>query len=432
MPAEVTFFSVGQGDCTLIVFYGSDPQQGEAAVLVDCGSKSEIDHKYNGSDPKKDVRMHDHITDEIAARLGRLKNPNTLDYLIITHPDEDHYNYLGYLLFHEDRKRLLYSVRNVLHTGKTTDFTAASRESFPAMRTVLEKHAEYETVAGGPAFLSPPRQIVRQVVAPEKLVEMPVASGSAGEAGLYLIAACTGRPDPAQGAKKRKTGTRASGELWPPFANRGRREVAAKRKAAPSYVYDPNREAIALLLLGQSAAGKEQRVFLMADTGEDVERLLISRKTGPGMRKTWMTWLKAGHHGSRTSTSDAWLDFIQPDGILISSGTYAFGGDGGIPPLSKMNEMLKTWKALPRKPVTVRPNKQDRALPEIGYFADRDEDLERGAFKKNFRTEPGIVGVFTNLVHFVEKPTKSDASYGYDWQLKIDPEGANTYTLTYE
>jgi len=33
-----------------------------------------------------------------------------------------------------------------------------------------------------------------------------------------------------------------------------------------------------------------------------------------------ITWLQLSHHGSRTSSSDAWLDFWQPDTVLISRG----------------------------------------------------------------------------------------------------------------
>jgi competence protein ComEC len=55
---------------------------------------------------------------------------------------------------------------------------------------------------------------------------------------------------------------------------------------------------------------------LPGDAGSEVEQLLVERH-GTGLRAQV---LKLGHHGSSTSTSDAWLDAIDPDLVIVSAG----------------------------------------------------------------------------------------------------------------
>lgn len=56
-------------------------------------------------------------------------------------------------------------------------------------------------------------------------------------------------------------------------------------------------------------------ILLMGDTGEPVEAAIAGRLTHASLRI-----LKAGHHGSRTSTSQAFIDAVRPDAALISVG----------------------------------------------------------------------------------------------------------------
>jgi competence protein ComEC len=55
---------------------------------------------------------------------------------------------------------------------------------------------------------------------------------------------------------------------------------------------------------------------LPGDAGSEVEQLLVERH-GDGLRAQV---LKLGHHGSSTSTSEAWLDAIDPDLVIVSAG----------------------------------------------------------------------------------------------------------------
>jgi competence protein ComEC len=58
------------------------------------------------------------------------------------------------------------------------------------------------------------------------------------------------------------------------------------------------------------------RLLLPGDIEAARERELI-RYWGQNLRSQW---LLAGHHGSLTSTSNAWLKYVQPDTVVISSG----------------------------------------------------------------------------------------------------------------
>ena len=57
------------------------------------------------------------------------------------------------------------------------------------------------------------------------------------------------------------------------------------------------------------------RLLLPGDIESDRERLLVQR-LGHGLRAEW---LLAGHHGSLTSSSHAWLKTVRPDTVVFSS-----------------------------------------------------------------------------------------------------------------
>jgi competence protein ComEC len=59
----------------------------------------------------------------------------------------------------------------------------------------------------------------------------------------------------------------------------------------------------------------DERLLFQADTGLPVEGRLAGR-VGP------VELLKVGHHGSRTATSDAWLDELAPHEAVISVGRH--------------------------------------------------------------------------------------------------------------
>jgi competence protein ComEC len=63
----------------------------------------------------------------------------------------------------------------------------------------------------------------------------------------------------------------------------------------------------------------ERRVLLTGDIEDDVDPRLLDAGIGYGDRR--LDVLKVAHHGSRTATSDAWLEALRPRVALVSAGT---------------------------------------------------------------------------------------------------------------
>ncbi|MEZ4597756.1 MAG: ComEC/Rec2 family competence protein, partial [Chloroflexota bacterium] len=62
----------------------------------------------------------------------------------------------------------------------------------------------------------------------------------------------------------------------------------------------------------------ERRFLLTGDIEDDVDPRLLSTGIGDDRR---LDVLKVAHHGSRTATSDAWLDALRPRVAMVSAGT---------------------------------------------------------------------------------------------------------------
>ncbi|MFC3292488.1 DNA internalization-related competence protein ComEC/Rec2 [Modicisalibacter luteus] len=78
--------------------------------------------------------------------------------------------------------------------------------------------------------------------------------------------------------------------------------------ADPAALPDNDRSCVLLVSAG------EQRLLIMGDTGTDVEAALLARVTDE------VDVLVAGHHGSRTSSSLAWVTATRPSAVLFSAG----------------------------------------------------------------------------------------------------------------
>ncbi|MGY5124910.1 hypothetical protein [Streptomyces nigrescens] len=442
MPAEVIFFNIGQGDCTLIVFHGGDPTNGESAVLVDAGSKKEVGHaSASGTDSKAKAENRKRIKEKIAGYLGGLKNPNTLDYVVLTHPDVDHYNLIPYMLLEDDESALKYTINNLLYIGTPAEH-ATKRATTASTRDLLIPKSKYN-----------PKIKKKEVVAsPTKPRRLDLAGSGTGDAGLYVIAAdtiCT-KNDVTTAKKRRTDGTTAVARRiplagWPGSAGRAGSDDEEELDL-PAEAED-NRKSICLMLIGAAAGGKEQRVFLMADAGHEVEDVLTDKRNNalwtPKLRRTGNTWLKLGHHGSDTATYPKWLDHITPDGMFISSGTLPYGTTG-IPKFSHLKTIVQRWVDQKLPPVVVDLNPVDPLIPDIAYYGDTSGTLPRpkaalaaaseGAY---YRVENGIEGVATTLARMPDKGRDKGIkalkiSLGHDWHLGIDPKGPNTYSITYK
>lgn len=87
-----------------------------------------------------------------------------------------------------------------------------------------------------------------------------------------------------------------------------RLEVLSPDAAWTAAMMDPNEESLVLLVEYGAA-----RLVFTGDAGLPVERRLAGRVGDVDL-------LKIGHHGSRSATSDAWLDELRPERVVISVG----------------------------------------------------------------------------------------------------------------
>jgi hypothetical protein len=127
MPVDIFFLNVGQGDCTLIRFT-DDSGKITGAVLLDCGTIKPISRDWNvdgGAKCKPQVVQR--LTEVVRTQLGAY---NTLDYVILSHPDEDHHSVLPAVL----RNLTGVKVGRIWYGGDYGDYKAPVQE-------LLDRHA---------------------------------------------------------------------------------------------------------------------------------------------------------------------------------------------------------------------------------------------------------------------------------------------------
>ncbi|MCA6091386.1 hypothetical protein LE181_04265 [Streptomyces sp. SCA3-4] len=168
-----------------------------------------------------------------------------------------------------------------------------------------------------------------------------------------------------------------------------------------------NASSMVFVLKGKPGTdGKHQQVWLMADAVMINEDLLRNRYTGDAfVANARNRWLKAGHHGSGTSTSAAWVTFLKPTGMFVSSGKK----DYHIPKASHFQDtVITTWnKTSP--PVIAPPDKRPGATgpspgptaPHHDYTYWQDPDATNPDFSLVWKSTPLALG--TSLI-----PTASD------------------------
>lgn len=110
-------------------------------------------------------------------------------------------------------------------------------------------------------------------------------------------------------------------------------ELAAKG-AKQGYKHDPNNESV----MGQLIYGDFKMMFT-GDGEAPEEKEVLAALVGTDLHSQV---LKAGHHGSKTSSSKEWLRAVNPETALISCGA---GNDYGHP----HKETMKKYQALKMK-----------------------------------------------------------------------------------
>jgi beta-lactamase superfamily II metal-dependent hydrolase len=265
---EVIFMDAGQGDCTLIVY------PDKSLTLVDCGSTKSGEQAY----------------EQIAIVLRNYlpSNKNTINTVVLTHPDEDHYNQLKKLFGGSNPPSVDY-----VYYGGDINLYKHARESNFTYKWL--KGLKDDDKAGAPS---------------NTISFTPNALLSRGGVNVTILAAnITGNPAGRAGAIK-------------------------------------NANSIVLLVEYQAS-----KLYLMGDAFISTERFLISTFQSAiklGSLKTDIfakgsgdqSLLKMGHHGSDTSTGDDWVSLTKPDILVISSGTKRFSGKG-MPTGDKVDSTVK-------------------------------------------------------------------------------------------
>jgi hypothetical protein len=247
---EVIFMDAGQGDCTLIVYPDG------SLTLVDCGS----------------TKSGSAAIDQIKEVMQRKFNKKSFFTVVLTHPDEDHYNLLKSLDIY---KYLNSGASCGFYFGGHVDLYGNAKDG-NYVKQLLTEYMGYN-LAGSPHTTS---------TMPDGMLTR------AGVSVTILAANCTGKPAAANG-------------------------------------HDKNTNSIVLLVEYQGA-----KIFLMGDAFEQTEAFIVSAFTKANQLKRLQKQtgehvvLKMGHHGSDTSSHADWVKLIGPEVLVVSAGTRTFGGKG--------------------------------------------------------------------------------------------------------
>ncbi|WP_058041038.1 ComEC/Rec2 family competence protein [Streptomyces roseifaciens] len=388
MPVEVIFFNVGQGDCTFLYFYKPTTQdggippvsrrEGIAAVLIDCGSTQMIRHDGRPETvPWTQERQRDlqgaRIREKIRPYLERLPRPNRLNHLVLSHPDIDHFNLLSRVIGERDdstgRFRLAVGIGKVWYSGYYEEYWEAEGEKF--IQTLLR---DPEELRNGTNRL---------------------------ETELGMPMSCF-RPEPMLLRGTKQTLHVVASTAFTPTSRKVKQFQNRKAKGVWS-----NASGIAMLLSGADlGGGVRQKLHLMSDTTMETEKWIMTMhemfpEDAALLRRTRMSWLKMGHHGSATSTSQEWIKHIRPDVLLASAGAKLFGGKTGHPPARHLaNVVLPAWRDLrPTSPQLGKTPGEQALRHDIGVYRDPGmlwrnslrghypATYEQGIFTSNFKAE---------------------------------------------
>ncbi|RXZ77199.1 ComEC family competence protein [Paenibacillaceae bacterium] len=266
--AQVAIIDIGQGDATLIRL----PSGGW--VLVDGGGTSQFRR------PGTEWRMRRdpfEVGRKVLVPLLKKRGVKQIDMLVITHLDQDHVGGL---------KAVLQSipVRRILWNGSLKP----SGEMLETLQLALNRSIPIYAACAGQRWQME-REVSLQVLWPQS------PQGESCTDSTKMVNAIDG---------------------------------AQSAETAIETVKDQNNRSVVFLI---ELYGK--RLLMTGDIEAAAERGLIrslARDTllnegldyADGTRQESISLLKVAHHGSRTSTTDEWLNYWKPDAALISAGRF--------------------------------------------------------------------------------------------------------------
>ena len=148
-------------------------------------------------------------------------------------------------------------------------------------------------------------------------------------------------------------------------------------------------------------------LFLMGDATKDTEKFIIS-KVGKDLDihlSGKKVVLKAGHHGSLTSSGKEWITTLKPQVVFISSDTKVFGG-ASLPRSTVIND-IDGWTKL-------------FMFPQYPHHYVQYNDTTY--HHEQISTTKGL---FTTLHLLKFEKNKTDfTAYGTSWYYRIDNQGS--------
>ena len=178
--------------------------------------------------------------------------------------------------------------------------------------------------------------------------------------------------------------------------------ILAANAADPKVKSDANPNSIVLLV-----SFLDVNIFLMGDSTSETE-IFLEMRLGTqlaDLMKGCRSVLKAGHHGSNTSSTEAWLKRVQPQVVFVSSDTRTFGGVS-IPRAAVINRIFAL-----------------NTLYDFGktyehYYVQYNDQTERHEQVSTSRA----MYTTLHLLQFAQNNTDFIA-YGTSWYYGIDNQG---------
>jgi beta-lactamase superfamily II metal-dependent hydrolase len=410
---SIQILDVGQGDGIYIEFPNGKN------MLVDLGSTK----------PSKGYKVAS--TDALAylGGEGRFAHPGrTLDFLVVTHADSDHYNLLPTFI-----STYKPDIRYLLHAGTPEDYKSDFRKW---LDLVVQANQSVPVASGYPTLITPPKrtpfplnlttQVAAEILAQPGATdtEVEVDNGFGGVEVVIMAINTVGTSKTDHGWMTNTT----SIVLWLRYAGR------------------------TVMLSGDATIDTENAVMRAVkgmtkrkspDDDEPATQPVTQLRTDV---------LKVGHHGSaRTSSQPDWIQWMKPEFVFISSDRHG-----------SLDEDLKTQYRLPQELTIdiIRANTQLAAASEHGYVSSYDPedytgyrvpgsgttgfplDASRkpGLWKAEGKDAPGrqwyqavtTEAVFSTLgVMDMKSPEDgSEADQGVQYAIAISSEGALTIYST--
>jgi hypothetical protein len=354
------FLDVGMGDGTLVKMVGGKKDAKPQLALIDFGVHRLTKFKVGKNDAMK--FLVDTI-DEISKE--RKEDEPYLDHLFITHPHADHYNAIKDLITAKYTSypgkalsigRLTYGGPKNLYSGDLIGFI----KKFVVTGNVNKL---------GPWFHSP--------VAADGSVAPFCTFGDDDDIKVYLL-----------------------------------NSNAPLKKAKDDY------NQLSLCLMFADVSGN--KVILMGDAGNDIEKQIIKHyKDAKGdFLKAYA--LKLGHHGSDTATSNEWIEVVRPKAVF-ASGDMVWAH----PYCNAISRAAKTVDDMPGK-----------------HWFCCGKSL--GGGKRDYFNHEVNTQIFLNIWYFVTKPGgewmvdddgeeelgKVGLTFGVQWQMNFDGPEPPTFFYT--